>query len=169
MLVDISVYDHTANGEELIGHVSFEAPEPRQDDTVKGWFALKGNVDTTAENAPSGEIYVEASFQKAEKRHYGPDDFQILRLIGKGTFGQVYQVRKKDTNRIYAMKVLSKKVIVQKKEVAHTVGERNILVRTAMSESPFIVGLKFSFQTPDKLYLVMSFGELRSPCVSYSL
>ena len=61
------------------------------------------------------------------------------------------------------MKVLSKKVIVQKKEVAHTVGERNILVRTAMADSPFIVGLKFSFQTPTDLYLVtdyMSGGEL---------
>ena len=61
------------------------------------------------------------------------------------------------------MKVLSKKVIVQKKEVAHTVGERNILVRTAMTDSPFIVGLKFSFQTPADLYLVtdyMSGGEL---------
>lgn len=61
------------------------------------------------------------------------------------------------------MKVLSKKVIVQKKEVAHTLGERNILVRTAMAESPFIVGLKFSFQTPTDLYLVtgfMSGGEL---------
>lgn len=75
----------------------------------------------------------------------------------------MYQVRKKDTNRIYAMKVLSKKVIVQKKEVAHTVGERNILVRTATTDSPFIVGLKFSFQTPTDLYLVtdyMSGGEL---------
>lgn len=61
------------------------------------------------------------------------------------------------------MKVLSKKVIVQKKEVAHTVGERNILVRTAMADSAFIVGLKFSFQTPTDLYLVtdyMSGGEL---------
>lgn len=80
-----------------------------------------------------------------------------------GTFGQVYQVRKKDTQRIYAMKVLQKKVIVQKKEVAHTLGERNILVRTAMADSPFIVGLKFSFQTPTDLYLVtdyMSGGEL---------
>lgn len=72
-------------------------------------------------------------------------------------------MRKKDTNRIYAMKVLSKKVIVQKKEVAHTLGERNILVRTATTDSPFIVGLKFSFQTPTDLYLVtdyMSGGEL---------
>lgn len=83
--------------------------------------------------------------------------------VKKGTFGQVYQVRKKDTGRIYAMKVLSKSVIVKKKEVAHTLGERNILVRTAMTDSPFIVGLKFSFQTPTDLYLVtdyMSGGEL---------
>lgn len=61
------------------------------------------------------------------------------------------------------MKVLSKKVIVQKKEVAHTLGERNILVRTATANSQFIVGLKFSFQTPTDLYLVtgfMSGGEL---------
>lgn len=75
----------------------------------------------------------------------------------------MYQVVKKDTQRVYAMKVLSKKVIVQKKEVAHTIGERNILVRTAMADSPFIVGLKFSFQTPTDLYLVtgfMSGGEL---------
>lgn len=72
-------------------------------------------------------------------------------------------MRKKDTQRIYAMKVLSKKVIVQKKEVAHTLGERNILVRTATANSPFIVGLKFSFQTLTDLYLVtgfMSGGEL---------
>lgn len=98
-----------------------------------------------------------------ERRQVGPNDFQILKLIGKGTFGQVYQVKKKDTERIYAMKVLSKKVIIQKKEVAHTLGERNILVRTAMAASPFIVGLKFSFQTPTDLYFVtdyMSGGEL---------
>lgn len=72
-------------------------------------------------------------------------------------------MRKRDTQRVYAMKVLSKKVIVEKKEVAHTLGERNILVRTAMAESPFIVGLKFSFQTLTDLYLVtgfMSGGEL---------
>ncbi len=87
----------------------------------------------------------------------------VVLIERAGTFGQVYQVRKKDTQRIYAMKVLSKKVIVQKKEVAHTLGERNILVRTAMADSPFIVGLKFSFQTPTDLYLVtdyMSGGEL---------
>lgn len=163
MLVDISIYDHGVKGEDFLGHVDFEAQRTDSQEPVRGWFPLKGHADTMEENAPTGEIYVEALYQRSERRHFGPEDFQILRLIGKGTFGQVYQVRKKDTGRIYAMKVLSKKVIVQKKEVAHTVGERNILVRTATSESPFIVGLKFSFQTPSDLYLVtdyMSGGEL---------
>ncbi|KAH7039709.1 kinase-like domain-containing protein [Microdochium trichocladiopsis] len=163
MLVDISVYDHGVTGEEFLGHADFQARNPSRDEPVRGWFPLKGKANTTAEDAPTGEIYVECYYQRTEKKHFGPDDFQILRLIGKGTFGQVYQVRKKDTGRIYAMKVLSKKVIVQKKEVAHTVGERNILVRTAMTESPFIVGLKFSFQTSNDLFLVtdyMSGGEL---------
>ncbi|KAI1094264.1 kinase-like domain-containing protein [Rostrohypoxylon terebratum] len=163
MLVDISIYDHGTQGEEFLGHVDFQAIIPGKDEPVRGWYPLRGNLDTTPEKTPTGEIFVEAIYQRTDKKHYGPDDFQILRLIGKGTFGQVYQVRKKDTGRIYAMKVLSKKVIVQKKEVAHTVGERNILVRTAMSESPFIVGLKFSFQTQNDLFLVtdyMSGGEL---------
>ena len=90
-----------------------------------------------------------------------PRDFEVLKLIGRGTFGRVFQVRKKDTKRIYAMKVLSKKEIVAKKEVAHTIGERKILQRSL--ESPFLVGLKFSFQTDDHLYLVTDFksgGEL---------
>lgn len=95
------------------------------------------------------------------KRVLTPRDFEFLKLIGRGTFGKVFQVRKKDTKRIYAMKVLSKKEIVAKKEVAHTIGERKILQRSL--DSPFLVGLKFSFQTDTDLYLVTDFksgGEL---------
>merc|ERR1712000_308789 len=160
--VNLTIYDRSSAAEEFLGHVDLEANLTENDNSpIKGWFPLRGRNDT--DTGLPGEIYVEITFQRTEKKHYGPDDFQILKLIGKGTFGQVYQVRKKDTRRIYAMKVLQKKVIVQKKEVAHTVGERNILVRTAMADSPFIVGLKFSFQTPTDLYLVtdyMSGGEL---------
>ena len=128
---------------------------------IEGWFPLESRGQR--DGPITGEVYLQVDFKKTETKQVGPNDFQILKLIGKGTFGQVYQVRKKDTQRIYAMKVLSKKVIIQKKEVAHTLGERNILVRTAMTDSPFIVGLKFSFQTPTDLYLVtdyMSGGEL---------
>ncbi|PBP22542.1 cAMP-dependent protein kinase catalytic subunit [Diplocarpon rosae] len=160
--VNLTIYERSSAAEEFLGHVDLEANLIESGNApIKGWFPLAGRDDT--DSGLPGEIYVEVTFQRTEKKHYGPDDFQILKLIGKGTFGQVYQVRKKDTKRIYAMKVLQKKVIVQKKEVAHTVGERNILVRTAMADSPFIVGLKFSFQTPTDLYLVtdyMSGGEL---------
>jgi serine/threonine protein kinase len=144
-----------------LGHVRFSPSLREYDEPVDGWYPLEDRDPD--EDSAMGEIHLKVSFQKTDKKHYGPEDFEILKLIGKGTFGQVFQVRKKDTRRVYAMKVLSKKVIVQKKEVQHTIGERNILVRTAMSESPFIVGLKFSFQTPSDLYLVtdyMSGGEL---------
>ncbi|KAJ4305226.1 Serine/threonine-protein kinase [Kalmusia sp. IMI 367209] len=158
--IDISVYDRS-NGEAFLGHVRFCPNLVEYEKPYDGWFTLEPRDGE--EDYVSGEIHLRINFHKTDKKHYGPEDFEILKLIGKGTFGQVFQVRKRDTRRIYAMKVLSKKVIVQKKEVAHTLGERNILVRTAMADSPFIVGLKFSFQTPSDLYLVtdyMSGGEL---------
>lgn len=158
--IDVSVYDRY-NQEAFLGHVRMSLNLREERSSLEGWFPLaaRGQGDFQV----SGEIHLEMHFERTEKKQVGPNDFQILKLIGKGTFGQVYQVKKKDTQRIYAMKVLSKKVIIQKKEVAHTLGERNILVRTAMAASPFIVGLKFSFQTPTDLYLVtdyMSGGEL---------
>ncbi|KAB2576583.1 Serine/threonine-protein kinase SCH9 [Lasiodiplodia hormozganensis] len=158
--IDVSVYDKS-NNEAFLGHVRFCPNLVEYEKPLDAWFHLEPREGE--QDFVTGEIHLRVNFQKVEKKHYGPEDFQILKLIGKGTFGQVFQVRKKDTGRIYAMKVLSKKVIVQKKEVAHTLGERNILVRTAMADSPFIVGLKFSFQTPTDLYLVtdyMSGGEL---------
>lgn len=75
------------------------------------------------------------------------------------------RVRKKDTRRIYAMKVLDKQRILRdgKQTLQHVLAERQILIKTR--SSPFLVGLKFSFQTVDALHLVMdlkSGGELMS-------
>ncbi|CAK4031951.1 Serine threonine- kinase SCH9 [Lecanosticta acicola] len=158
--LDISVYDR-ANSECFIGHVRLPIDLNDYEHQHEEWFKLQPREGIT--ETVTGELHLRLAFHAAGKKTFGPDDFEILKLIGKGTFGQVFQVRKKDTKRIYAMKVLSKKVIVQKKEIQHTIGERNILVRTATTESPFIVGLKFSFQTAADLYLVtdyMSGGEL---------
>lgn len=67
------------------------------------------------------------------------------------------QVRKKDTQRIYALKTIRKAHIASRPgEITHILAERTVL---ALVNNPFIVPLKFSFQNPDKLYLVMSFGE----------
>ncbi|KAL8996279.1 MAG: hypothetical protein Q9169_004165 [Polycauliona sp. 2 TL-2023] len=158
--IDVYIYDRT-NQEAFLGHVRVSPNVSEDSSKLEGWYKLEARGP--GEDSVSGEIHLKICFQKTDKKHFGPEDFHILKLIGKGTFGQVFLVRKKDTQRLYAMKVLSKKVIIQKKEVAHTLGERNILVRTAMAESPFIVGLKFSFQTASELYLVTSYmsgGEL---------
>ncbi|KEZ40571.1 Serine/threonine-protein kinase gad8 [Scedosporium apiospermum] len=88
------------------------------------------------------------------------DDFDLLKVVGKGSFGKVMQVRKKDTHRIYALKTIRKAHIISRSEVAHTLAERSVL---AQINNPFIVPLKFSFQSPEKLYFVLAFvngGEL---------
>lgn len=158
--LEISVYD-AAHDDVFLGQVRLR---PRIQNTHKAsqsqWHVLQRRV---LDEHVSGDILINWQYTSTKKQQYGPSDFEILRLLGKGTFGQVYQVKKKDSQRIYAMKVLSKKVIIKKNEIAHTIGERNILVRTASRLCPFIVGLKFSFQTPADLYLVtdyMSGGEL---------
>ncbi|KYN07482.1 PREDICTED: ribosomal protein S6 kinase beta-1-like [Cyphomyrmex costatus] len=94
----------------------------------------------------------------------GPQDFELCKVIGKGGYGKVFQVRKitgNDSGTIFAMKVLRKALIVRnQKDTAHTRAERNILESI---KHPFIVDLKYAFQTGHKLYLILEYmcgGEL---------
>ena len=94
------------------------------------------------------------------KKEVGLKDFDLLTVIGKGSFGKVLQVMKKDTKKIYAMKVLNKKNILENNELEHTRAEKNILQKLI---HPFLVNLNYAFQTPDKIYFVMDYvngGEL---------
>lgn len=120
------------------------------------WFQL-----TSIEGLEAGQLHLTFSFKKAAKnKTLSIDEFDLLKVIGKGSFGKVMQVRKKDTNRVYAMKIIKKAHIVERSEVSHTLAERAVL---AQLNHPFIVPLKFSFQSPEKLYLVLAFvngGEL---------
>ena len=90
----------------------------------------------------------------------GIEDFAIEKVIGKGAFGRVYLVTRKDTGEVYAMKCLRKDLIEEKHQQAYAMSERRILGKVAC---PYIVQLKCAFQTLDKLYMVMEFvngGEL---------
>jgi tRNA A-37 threonylcarbamoyl transferase component Bud32 len=95
-----------------------------------------------------------------EKKHVTIEDFELLKVLGRGAFGKVMQAKKKDTGKIYAIKVLKKSMVYQRKQVAHTQAERRIL---EVAQHPFLMGLRFAFQSDTKLYLVMDFysgGEL---------
>eukprot|EP00808_Paulinella_micropora_P008078 g72365.t1 len=90
----------------------------------------------------------------------GVDDFALLKVIGRGAYGKVFLVKKKATGVLYAMKVLRKKDIIQKKVVGHTKSERSVLETI---QHPFFVQLRYAFQTPSKLYLILDYvpgGEL---------
>ena len=98
-------------------------------------------------------------YSKSTKK-VNQQDFDLLKVIGKGSFGKVMLVRKKDDGAVYAMKVLRKDAIIKRRQVAHTQAERDILTKL---KHPFIVNLNFAFQTKDKLFMILDFvngGEL---------
>lgn len=90
----------------------------------------------------------------------GPQHFDVLKLIGEGAFGRVCLVRNRINDKVYAMKVITKKLLVKKNHISYMKSEREILTKVV---HPFIVSLKFAFQTEKRLFLVMDYlsgGEL---------
>lgn len=107
------------------------------------------------------------------------DSFKILKVIGRGSFGKVFLVEKKDLNgstlqsftsgaettitpqqQYFAMKVLKKTNLLERNQIDHTKTEREVLQNV---QSPFLMKMHYAFQTEDKLYMVMDFlngGEL---------
>jgi hypothetical protein len=88
------------------------------------------------------------------QRRLTKDDFTLIKTIGKGSFGKVLMVKKNDTGRVYAMKVLNKEKVIARKQYEHTLSERKILQDIS---HPFLVGMHFAFQSTSKLCVV---GEL---------
>ncbi|KAI1983503.1 serine/threonine protein kinase, AGC [Ophidiomyces ophidiicola] len=91
---------------------------------------------------------------KVRNVEVGPGSFDKIKLIGKGDVGKVYLVREKKSNRLYAMKVLSKKEMIKRNKIKRALAEQEIL---ATSNHPFIVTLYHSFQSEDHLYLCMEY------------
>ena len=88
------------------------------------------------------------------------EDFEILKLIGKGSFAKVYLVRNKTNQKLYSMKKLDKPFLKKNKQEQHIINERILLSKM---NNPFLVKLYCCFQDHEHLYFIMEFiqgGEL---------
>ncbi|OCF32057.1 AGC/RSK/RSK-UNCLASSIFIED protein kinase [Kwoniella heveanensis BCC8398] len=83
-----------------------------------------------------------------------PSSFQKIKLLGKGDVGKVYLVKEKKTEKLFAMKVLSKKEMIKRNKIKRALAEQEIL---ATANHPFIVTLFHSFQSQDYLFFVLDY------------
>ena len=170
---------------------SSKSVAPDDDEDSEGEDDQVAELRAGRTSVAGGAFSESASFGK---KKYTADDFEMLKVLGKGAFGKVMLVKAKDSGMIYAMKSLSKavrrpwlppqaglwvahsarplaasdaprlspatQVLLERNEVVHTKTERKALEDT---HHPFLIHLRFAFQTPTKLYLVMDYcngGEL---------
>ncbi|BGP15723.1 hypothetical protein JCM10213_006106 [Rhodosporidiobolus nylandii] len=167
------VYDKLApqGGEEgrlhgFVGACVFEPPLIESEGDGRGedgwvdvWVPLTSALDPDI----GGEIRLRLLFEPLTSRpKLSITSFQLLRLIGQGSFGSVYRVRKRDTKRIYALKVIRKASVGEDPRALRQVWtERKVLEQN--NDSPFLCGLKFSFQSDECFFFCLDYksgGEM---------
>ncbi|NXD97226.1 KS6A3 kinase, partial [Chaetorhynchus papuensis] len=138
MAVESTAESSTENGQQIVD-------EPMGED----------DINPQTEEGSIKEIaithHVKEGHEKAD-----PSQFELLKVLGQGSFGKVFLVKKisgSDARQLYAMKVL-KKATLKVRDRVRTKMERDILVEV---NHPFIVKLHYAFQTEGKLYLILDF------------
>ena len=92
---------------------------------------------------------------KNKRNNVSLKNFKILGLLGVGGFGTVFKVKHILTDKIYAMKVMNKNYIIQKKYLHYVVSEFEIM--KTLSGFPFVLDLHYCFQSANYLYLIIDF------------
>jgi p70 ribosomal S6 kinase len=116
---------------------SLELVEPVTEETIED--IKESNTD----NVIIDESLNDEDENLMEIQRVSIEDFEVLKVVGQGAFAKVYQVRKKGTSEIYAMKVMRKDKIMEKNHAEYMKAEREILTKI---EHPFVVQLRYSFQ-----------------------
>ncbi|XP_050826833.1 ribosomal protein S6 kinase alpha-3 isoform X3 [Serinus canaria] len=158
MAVESTAESSTENGQQIVDEPMGEDDINQQTYRQK-WnlFRLKPgmNLSSVQEEGSIKEIaithHVKEGHEKAD-----PSQFELLKVLGQGSFGKVFLVKKisgSDARQLYAMKVL-KKATLKVRDRVRTKMERDILVEV---NHPFIVKLHYAFQTEGKLYLILDF------------
>jgi len=106
--------------------------------------------ETTTEVSP-----IEPTKEPADSKAISIADFDLIRVIGRGSYAKVLMVELKKTRRLYAMKVIKKELVTDDEDIDWVQTEKHVF-ETA-SNHPFLVGLHSCFQTPSRLFFVIEF------------
>ncbi|TKA70515.1 Serine/threonine-protein kinase cot-1 [Cryomyces minteri] len=111
----------------------------------------------------------EAQFLRFLRTKEKPSNFTTVKIIGKGAFGEVKLVMRKNDGKVYALKSLIKAEMHKKDQLAHVRSERDVL---AEADSPWVVKLHTTFQDSTFLYMLMEFlpgGDLMTMLIKYEV
>ncbi|KZO91243.1 hypothetical protein CALVIDRAFT_363559 [Calocera viscosa TUFC12733] len=125
-------------------------------------------TDAGALSAAADELLSGAEGKKGEKgakrrvkgRKIRIEDFEMLRVLGKGCAGKVLLVKHRASASLYALKAITKRHVLAHQELQHTLTEQAVLKRMAAAgdqANPFVVKLYWSFHDRENLFLVMDF------------
>jgi serine/threonine protein kinase len=143
-----------ADGDDR-GFVSAESDDDDDDDDDHSRHdAPRRKASAKSQKSDAGESDSESESGDDKPAAMTIDDFDLLQLIGKGAFGKVVKVRKRDTGRIYAMKVMDKSLFKGgRKMIDAVLAERDLM----LNDCPFLVHLLCSFQTSERVIFVMDY------------
>ncbi|XP_075741392.1 protein kinase C iota type-like isoform X2 [Rhipicephalus microplus] len=150
----------TTNGGEVNGTSLTRAGTPRHKTHHRAGSAIETTTDSAAgqlgqeidDQVLGGVSAVESGGDSCQ---YGLKDFDLIRVIGRGSYAKVLMVELKKTNRIYAMKIIKKELVTDDEDIDWIQTEKHVF-ETA-SNYPFLVGLHSCFQTESRLFFVIEF------------
>jgi serine/threonine protein kinase len=142
------------NNPEIINLIKEYCRRNKLDLPTSGKTSVPKNSDKPKNEPKRIQISDIAQGNDNKDGKVGPMTFEVLQVLGKGSFGEVFLVQKRDSKMLYAMKVLRKDKIMGQNLIKYAKTERNVL---SYVKHPFIVSLNYAFQTPEKLFLILDY------------
>jgi serine/threonine protein kinase len=134
----------------LGGHAQVLSPDTAKE--AQEWVAALSKVASSGggKAAASGG----SSSGAAPAHKPSMDDYTVISVLGKGSFGKVQLVRSKLNKQLYAMKLMEKRLLQETDQVGQTITEKQVLFQVAF---PFCVSAHATFQTPDQVVMVLDY------------
>ncbi|KAI0921554.1 serine/threonine protein kinase, AGC [Taiwanofungus camphoratus] len=158
-----AISDQGTNSLETVSSASSRGrPTRPQPNRANSTTSVVKNKDRMANGYATADGPGKVAFRRTYSSHsikvrsveVSPSSFQKIKMLGRGDVGKVYLVREKKTAKLFAMKVLSKKEMIERKKIKRALTEQEIL---ATANHPFIVTLYHSFQSEQYLYFCMEY------------